>query len=152
MKRLPPPVLALGAALAQRALSRGAPRPTTVRAVGAGATTLASMALAGSAAASFRRSGTTVDPLEPARASTLVTTGANAVTRNPMYLGLTGLLVANAIGRGSWAALLPAAGFVVVIDRTQIPYEEAALLARFGSDYRAYGDRVPRWVGLPRRT
>jgi protein-S-isoprenylcysteine O-methyltransferase Ste14 len=147
VKRLPPPVLAVLAALAQRALTRGSPPPRVARAAAAGATAAASGALAASAARRFRQEGTTVDPLDPARASVLVTTGANAVSRNPMYVGLAGLLVANAVRRGSGTALLPVAAFGLVIDRLQIPAEERALLARFGADYEAYRAAVPRWLG-----
>jgi protein-S-isoprenylcysteine O-methyltransferase Ste14 len=87
-----------------------------------------------------------VDPFDPARASVLVTTGANAVSRNPMYVGMTGLLVAHALRRGSWTALLPVAAFTLVIDRVQIAAEETALLARFGAEYEAYLETVPRWL------
>jgi protein-S-isoprenylcysteine O-methyltransferase Ste14 len=64
-----------------------------------------------------------------------------------MYVGLSGLLLAYAIRRGSWKALLPVAAFVVVIDRFQILSEEAALFAQFGIDYEDYRQRVPRWLG-----
>ena len=110
--------------------------------------------LAGAAAAQFRRRGTTVDPFEPERASVLVTTGANAVSRNPMYVGMTGLLVANAVRRRSWKALLPVAAFTLVIDRVQVAAEETALLSRFGAEYDAYRAAVPRWLdrrSLPTR-
>jgi protein-S-isoprenylcysteine O-methyltransferase Ste14 len=77
-----------------------------------------------------------------------VTTGVNSMTRNPMYVGMAGLLVANAMRLGSWTALFPAAVFTVVIDRVQIAAEEPALLANFGAEYEAYRTSVPRWVGL----
>lgn len=64
-----------------------------------------------------------------------------------MYVGMTGLLVANALRRGSWAALVPVAAFTVVVDRVQIAAEEVALGARFGADYEAYRAAVPRWLG-----
>jgi len=95
----------------------------------------------------FRRSGTTFDPFDPAQASVLVRTGANSISRNPMYVGMAGLLVSNAIRRGSWAALVPVVGFTMVIDRWQIASEESALLANFGADYEAYRAVVPRWLG-----
>jgi protein-S-isoprenylcysteine O-methyltransferase Ste14 len=63
-----------------------------------------------------------------------------------MYVGLAGLLVANAIRRGSWTALLPVAAFTVVIDRLQIAAEEPALLANFGAEYEEYRASVPRWL------
>jgi len=110
-------------------------------------TAAASAALAASAASQFRSQGTTLEPFDPTQASVLVTTGANAVSRNPMYVGLTGLLVANAVRLGSWKALLPVAAFTMVIDRLQIAAEESALLANFGADYQDYRATVPRWLG-----
>lgn len=103
--------------------------------------------LAAASARQFRRRGTTVEPFHPDRASALVTDGANAVSRNPMYVGLAGLLVANAVRRGSRKALLPVAAFTLVIDRFQVAAEETALLAKFGDDYEAYQAAVPRWLG-----
>ena len=146
--RIPPPAVALAAALAQRLLARDAPPLTAPRAVAAGTTAVASFALASAAVGEFQRSGTTLEPFDPRKASTLVTTGANSITRNPMYVGLTGMLVSIAILRGSWVALLPVAGFTVVIDRAQIAPEESALLDLFGADYEAYRAAVPRWLGL----
>jgi len=45
---------------------------------------------------------------------------------------------------------LPAAGFVVLVDRAQIPVEERALRNAFPDEYAAYTRRVPRWLGVPR--
>ena len=112
-----------------------------------GVLTLASMSMAGAAAGQFRRRGTTVEPFHPERASALVTTGANAISRNPMYVGMAGVLVAHAVWRASWIALVPVAGFVVLIDRWQIEAEEAALAEKFGSEYDAYRASTPRWLG-----
>lgn len=64
-----------------------------------------------------------------------------------MYVGLAGLLVANAVRLGSWMALLPVSAFTLVVDRLQIAAEESALLVNFGADYEAYRARVPRWLG-----
>src|SRR6188768_624744 len=122
--RVPPPLVALASALAQRVLT-GPPRaPTAGRAAATTTVSLASMLMAGAAASQFLRSGTTIEPFHPDQASVLVTTGANSISRNPMYVGMTGLLVANAIWRGSWAALAPVAGFALIIDRLQIEAEE----------------------------
>ena len=63
-----------------------------------------------------------------------------------MYVGLAGLLVANAIRRNSWLALAPVAGFVVLIDRLQIEAEESALLEKFGDAYETYRAASPRWL------
>jgi protein-S-isoprenylcysteine O-methyltransferase Ste14 len=63
-----------------------------------------------------------------------------------MYVGMAGLLVANAIWRGSWVALAPVAGFIVLLDRLQIRAEESALLGKFGAEYEAYRLAAPRWL------
>jgi len=138
--------VALAAALAQRVLAGPAPAPTTERAAATTTVSLASMLMAGAAASQFRRSGTTVEPFHPDQTSVLVTTGANSISRNPMYVGMAGLLVANAIWRRSWAALAPVAGFVAIIDRLQIEAEESALLEKFGAGYEAYRAASPRWL------
>ncbi|HET9840363.1 MAG TPA: isoprenylcysteine carboxylmethyltransferase family protein [Nocardioides sp.] len=143
---VPPPAVALGATVAQRALTHHPDRPGALRATAAAAVAVGSVALAVTAAQSFRRAGTTLAPEDPGQASVLVTTGPHAVSRNPMYLGLTGVLVANAIRLGSWTAWVPVAAFVAFIDRIQIRTEEAALLRRFGADYETYRARVPRWL------
>jgi protein-S-isoprenylcysteine O-methyltransferase Ste14 len=101
--------------------------------------------LAGASSRSFRREGTTVLPFHPEQTSSLVTTGANAVTRNPMYVGMAGLLLAQAAYRRSWTALAPVAAFVAAVDVYQVRFEEAALRERFGDVYDAYSQAVPRW-------
>ncbi len=138
--------MALVAGIGQWALSRGGSSRSAPRTVAATALTGASVGLAAAAVRQFRSQGTTLEPFDPSQAAVLVTTGVNAVTRNPMYVGLTGLLVAHAVRRGSWAALLPVAAFTLVIDRSQIAAEEPALLANFGADYEAYRASAPRWL------
>ena len=98
----------------------------------------------------FRRAQTTLSPDHPERSSRLVTTGPNRFSRNPIYLALALGLTAVAVARRSPLALLPVAGFIAVIDRTQIPAEEVALERTFGRRYREYRARTPRWIGLPR--
>ena len=143
---VPPPAVALAAGVTQYLLARGR-RSTGPSRSAAAVVAGGSVLLAGATLNGFRRVGTTVDPHAPEQASHLVTDGTNAVTRNPMYLGLTGLLVAHAVLRRSVVALLPAAAFLVVLDRLQVPAEEAALGELFGAEYEAYRARVPRWLG-----
>ena len=143
----PPPLVAVAAALAQRALTGATPRPRAARAAATAVVASASLSMAGASAGLFRRSGTTVDPLHPDRASALVTAGPNAISRNPMYVGMAGMLLAHAVWRGSWAALLPLGGFVLLVDRLQVEAEQSALLDRFGGEYEAYRASTPRWIG-----
>lgn len=94
----------------------------------------------------FRAARTTVNPLKPEQASTLVTGGVYRVTRNPMYVGMALLLLAWAV---YLSALLPFAGivvFVLYITRFQIQPEERALRQRFGGAYKDYSARAGRWL------
>jgi protein-S-isoprenylcysteine O-methyltransferase Ste14 len=117
-----------------------------LRTVVAGGLAVASATLAGASSRAFRREGTTVLPFHPEQTSALVTTGVNSLTRNPMYVGMAGLLLAQAAYRGSWTALAPAAAFVAVIDVYQVRFEETALRERFCDVYDAYSRAVPRWL------
>src|SRR5258705_2612214 len=46
---------------------------------------------------SFRRAGTTVNPMRPESSSSLVISGVYRVTRNPMYIGFSSSLLAWAL-------------------------------------------------------
>ena len=95
----------------------------------------------------FQRAHTTVNPHKPETTATLVSSGVYAWTRNPMYLGLSILLLGWAIKLGT---LSPFAGpllFVPIIQRVQIRPEEHALRLRFGKDFDQYCQRVNRWFG-----
>ena len=108
-------------------------------------------ALAGSAFSlagviSFRRAKTTVNPMKPETATSLVSSGIYSVTRNPMYVGLLLVLIAWAAYLSSAWALLGPLGFVLYISRFQIAPEERVLSTLFGSEYTAYQSRVRRWL------
>jgi protein-S-isoprenylcysteine O-methyltransferase Ste14 len=145
---IPPPLYGLAAGVVQHVLAPDR-KPSGRRKVAAGALAAASIGLDTAAMSAFRKHHTTVNPLDPTRASSLVSGGPFTITRNPMYVGLAGLLTAHAILRGGWRTALPIVAVVAVIDRLQIPAEEAALERLFGEEYDAYRARVPRWLGLP---
>ena len=148
IRRPPPAVLLAMAGAAQSAMTRG--RTVTPASVAAATAVVGgSLCLLAGSAGNFLRHRTTVDPVRVERAQHLVVDGPNRLTRNPMYLGLTGLLLSHAIARRSPSALIPLAGFVWLIDRHQIPAEEKALEERFGQDYLDYKEAVPRWLGVP---
>lgn len=148
MPAVPPPAYVVAGLLAQRAVAPEE-RPGRVRRVAAWAIAAGSLGLMASADVAFHRHKTTVNPFDPARASSLVTEGPFRLTRNPMYVAMAGALAAHAVGRGGWLTPLPVAAFVAVIDRTQIPAEEEAMAKLFGDAYAAYRARVPRWLSLP---
>ena len=90
------------------------------------------------------RHRTTVHP--DRGASTLVTSGPYALSRNPIYLGNTiGLLGAALLFDQPWLAVLLVA-CTLLVDELAIRREEAHLAARFGEAWRAYAARVRRWV------
>ena len=95
MPHVPPPLIGLTAGVVQHRLASGS-RPGALRKVGAAGAIAASGWMVAGSIQRFRGSGTTVDPLRPARASGLVTDGPNGVTRNPMYVGMAGVLIAHA--------------------------------------------------------
>jgi protein-S-isoprenylcysteine O-methyltransferase Ste14 len=105
------------------------------------------LSLAASAVLHFRRVRTTVNPLTPAKASSLVTSGIFGYSRNPMYLGMLLVLAGWAIVLGSLGPWLALPLFVVVMTKMQIEPEEAVLSVLFGGQYRDYCARVGRWLG-----
>jgi len=94
----------------------------------------------------FRRARTTMNPLQPTRATTLVVSGIYRISRNPMYLGFLVCLLGWAILLSNPAALLPIPLFVLGMNRWQIVPEETALTQRFGTAFVAYMARTRRWL------
>ncbi|UAB78843.1 isoprenylcysteine carboxylmethyltransferase family protein [Erythrobacter sp. SCSIO 43205] len=94
----------------------------------------------------FRKAKTTVTPLAPEKASSLVVTGLYRYTRNPMYLGMLFILIGIAIWLGSPVNVIMLIAFVAYITGFQIVPEEARLAQVFGADYESYKSRVRRWL------
>ena len=84
--------------------------------------------------------------MKPQAASSLVVAGVYKITRNPMYLGLSLVLVGWAVFLWSAWALLGPVVFVAYISRFQIAPEERVLASLFGSEYSAYKTKVRRWL------
>jgi protein-S-isoprenylcysteine O-methyltransferase Ste14 len=147
--RIPPPVLVVVIAVAMGAAAYVGPPsgiPWPWRAAAALVLFVAAGAFGPVAIRAFGRANTTVDPVRVERASTLVTAGVYARTRNPMYVSLALLLASWAAWLGHWAPLLGPVVFVLYITRFQILPEERALTARFGDDYACYRNAVRRWL------
>ena len=99
----------------------------------------------------FRRAHTTINPLDPAKVTVLVTDGIYRWTRNPMYLGLFVLLAGWAIHLGTLSCFVLPPLFVLFMTQIQILPEERALREHFGDDYERYYRQVGRWVGRGRQ-
>jgi protein-S-isoprenylcysteine O-methyltransferase Ste14 len=80
----------------------------------------------------------------------LVTTGPYAYTRNPGMIGLLFLFLGVALLQRSISGLIMLPVAVAIIIPYLILFEEKALTARFGDDYREYRSNVPLLV--PRLT
>lgn len=104
----------------------------------------AAIDLAGLAA--FRAARTTINPLRPEKASSLVRSGIYRYTRNPMYLGMLVLLLAWSAYLAHPAAFAMLPLFVLYLNRFQIAPEERALAKRFGAEFDDYRRRVRRWL------
>lgn len=147
LQRVPPLGWLAAGLLAQKMLP-GDRRVTRMASGLAGMILTASLGLLAWAVTAFRRHETTVDPLAPERASQLVDDGPFRITRNPMYVAMAGVLVAHAVAQRSTLGFLPAAGFVLVINKAQIEAEERAMAANFGADWDRYVAATPRWLSL----
>lgn len=95
----------------------------------------------------FRAARTTVNPLAPAKASSLVQSGIFGYSRNPMYLGMALVLCGWAVILGSASSWLGVLLFVFLLTRLQIEPEEAVLSTLFGTEFSDYCARVGRWFG-----
>ena len=95
---------------------------------------------------SFRRADTTVNPMKPDTASTLVVSGIYHTTRNPMYLGFFFVLIGWAIFLSNVLAFALLPLFILYMNRFQIEPEERALASLFGQAFESYRSSVRRWL------
>ncbi|MEW9837365.1 methyltransferase family protein [Mesorhizobium marinum] len=105
---------------------------------------LAMVALYFSAFRALKRAGTPINP--NARPEHLVTGGPFGVTRNPIYLANTLLMLGVGLATGiAWfVPLALAAAFAT--QKMAIEREERWLAEKFGKRYRDYAKRVRRWI------
>jgi protein-S-isoprenylcysteine O-methyltransferase Ste14 len=96
------------------------------------------------AARLFRRVGTPVAPIRPSTA--LVTDGIYRWTRNPMYLGLSLVLLGIGVATGSLWFFIGLAIAIWAVTKLAIEREEAYLAQKFGALYLDYKSRVRRWI------
>lgn len=94
----------------------------------------------------FARARTTVNPVEPEHANTLVTTGLYQISRNPMYLAMALILLGGALRLGNIGAFIAPALFVWSITLFQIKPEERALQSIFGEGFTVYRQQTRRWL------
>ena len=146
--RIPPPILAgITALVMWMGAHDNAPftRPPWLGGLVAGIAVAAGLVFV-VAIATMVRARTTVSPVTPARASTLVTTGIFSVTRNPIYVADALALLAYACHLWQPQSFVAVPVFVAWIHRFQVLPEERALRVKFGAAYEAYLARTRRWI------
>jgi protein-S-isoprenylcysteine O-methyltransferase Ste14 len=83
-------------------------------------------------------------PLDPPKQ--LVADGPYSVVRNPMYWGVAGVMLGEAVVFHSIALAAWAAGLFACANVFVLLVEEPTLRKKFGADYEEYCRRVPRWI------
>ncbi len=99
-----------------------------------------------------RHAGGATRTTSGAGASSLITHGPFAYVRNPLYVGnflLSGGLVIMSWAWMPWMLLIFLVMFALQYSMI-VSLEEEELQKRFGDEYRAYCEQVPRWI--PRLT
>jgi len=144
---VPPPVLLLALAVlcvvVQLAVLNGFSW-SVLGAVAGGLVVAASVALLRSSSRAFAHAGTPVRPTSPAVA--VVAQGPYRFSRNPMYLGMVGLLLGFSLLGDSWLFAVAAIVFAVVVNFGVILPEERYMEALHGDAYRQFKSRVRRWL------
>lgn len=92
----------------------------------------------------FREAKTTIKPHEIP--TSLLTSGPFKISRNPIYLGMTSILIGTAVILGSLITFFIPILFIIIINMFFIPMEEKKLECMFDSQYDDYKKRVRRWI------
>lgn len=145
--RIPPPFiffifLAIGVAL-NSAWIEGRLPPLHFTIIGS-VLFLAAAFLLLTAARTFSRAGTRVEPWKPT--TRIVSDGPYRHTRNPMYLGLAMAYAGIAVAAESPLALLFLIPTLLIIQFYVVKKEEAYLEDKFGKEYLDYKAGVRRWL------
>lgn len=76
----------------------------------------------------------------------LVTDGAYARSRNPLYVGGLTMWAGWAVLLGSVPVAVVGSALLALLAKIGIPFEERMLSRHFGEMYREYRRTVPRWL------
>ena len=98
------------------------------------------------AVSSFKKQKTTVNPISIEKASSLVISGIFKYSRNPMYLGMSFVLLGLTFKFNVIGGLLFTGIFMSFITIFQIKPEEVAMEKLFGQEWKDYTKNVRRWL------
>jgi protein-S-isoprenylcysteine O-methyltransferase Ste14 len=145
--RLKPPRIALVLsilALALHALVQGGAVPWAQSRGGGALLMLAGFGWMAWAWFEFRAADTPLPPT--ARPAVLVDHGPFRFGRNPMYLGMTAMMLGLGLASGVPLMAVAALNFVVIVNAVHIAHEEANMQRAFGGWYSDYAASVRRWL------
>ena len=147
VSRIPPPLYYAAGLAAGMAVNSLVALPLN----GPPAISLAGAAVAGlglaltvAGVAGVIRHRTTIVPHHPV--TTLLTSGAYRLSRNPMYTGLAIAYLGLTLLFDSWWPLALWPLVILAVRRLVIRPEEEYLIQRFGRAYTDYQSRVRRWL------
>jgi protein-S-isoprenylcysteine O-methyltransferase Ste14 len=92
----------------------------------------------------FKRDETTVKPYK--RPTVLEDSGPFRISRHPMYLGMTSILVGAAILLGTIITFITPLLFILLVEILFLRDEEKNLEEAFGDEFLDYKMRVGRWI------
>lgn len=92
----------------------------------------------------MKRVGTNVDVRKPA--TTVLTDGIYAYSRNPIYVGMTVFIIAVSVLLNNLWIMILIPVFILIMKRGVIEREERYLEQKFGAEYTDYKKRVRRWL------
>jgi protein-S-isoprenylcysteine O-methyltransferase Ste14 len=141
-----PPILYTAAAAAAWAVNLVVPLPLPDAKLVGGLVIILALMIDVWAAVTFRRHRTTILPNRAA--SRLITSGPFRLSRNPIYVANTLLVVGLGIYlHNGWMVLLAFAA-TYAVQKLAIEREERHLAQMFGTAWEAYVKVTPRWVGI----
>ena len=95
---------------------------------------------------SFKNHETTINPISIEKASSLVVTGIFKYSRNPMYLGMSLILLGLTLKYNLIGGLIFTGLFMLFITIFQIKPEESAMEKLFDQEWKDYVCNVRRWL------
>ena len=98
------------------------------------------------AVSSFKKQKTTVNPISIENASSLVVSGIFKYSRNPMYLGMSFVLLSLTFKFNVIGGLFLTGIFMLFITIFQIKPEEVAMEKLFDQEWKDYTKNVRRWL------
>tara|TARA_B100001939_G_scaffold202785_1_gene174315 strand:- start:70 stop:510 length:441 start_codon:yes stop_codon:yes gene_type:complete len=144
MKISYPPIIALGCILIQVLLYNLVPLSVNLGILIGLFVLLPSIALIFLSFKELNNNNTTIYPDgDPEK---LVVNGPFKYSRNPIYLGMFGIILAVPFLIESLSTLLIPFLFILILENTWIPYEEKKLKEKFNDEWDQYCAQTPKWL------